>query len=274
MKKTILITGSTDGIGKLTAIKLAKDGHKIYLHGRNGSKLQNVIEEVKSESGNNAVEGFVADLSDLSAVNSLIDNVNEKITGLDVLINNAGIYKSSHPITKQGFDVRFMVNYLSPYLLTNKLLPLLKKGKSPRIINLSSAAQSPVSLKSLNGEGALSDQNAYAQSKLALTMWTMYLADQEKEITAIAVNPGSLLNTKMVKEAFGNHWSSANKGRDILYDLAVSEEYQNSSGKYFDNDKGDPKGMFSQAHADAYDVAKIEELIAKTNSIVGVSNNA
>jgi len=265
--KNILITGSTDGIGKLVAIKLAKDGHHICLHGRNESKLQDVIKEVKESTSNDSIESFVADFSDMSAVKSMAKDVKDRLSNIDVLINNAGIFKSANPLTSDGYDIRFAVNYFAPYLLTNLLLPSLKNSEAPRIINLSSAAQSPVNLHALQG-GALPDQVAYAQSKLALTMWSMHLAKEAKDITTISVNPGSLLNTKMVKEAYGKHWSSADKGRDILYDLSTSDEYQDDSGKYFDNDKGDPKGMFSKAHSDSYDVNKVEALIQKTEEIL------
>lgn len=268
MKKTILITGSTDGIGKLAAIKLAKDGHQIYLHGRNSEKLSNVISEVKKLSGNDNINGFVTDLSDLDAVREMTANINKEITRLDVLINNAGVFKSPVQQTKNGLDIRFVVNYLAPYLLTHELLPLLKKGTSSRIINLSSAAQASVSQQALLGKELLHPQQSYAQSKLALTMWSFHLAKSLDDIAVIAVNPGSLLNTNMVKEAYGRYWSSASKGGNILYDLAISEEYNGITGKYFDNDKGEEKGIFGNAHQDAYDEKRIEKLMQITNSMM------
>lgn len=264
--KTILITGSTDGIGKLVAIKLAKDGHQIFLHGRNPEKLKNVIEEVKQTSNNQNIDGFVADFSDLKAVSAMADEVNEKLSKLDVLINNAGIFKST-ATTKYG-DIRMVVNYLAPYLLTKKTITLLEKSNNARIVNLSSAAQSPVDVNAISGAEIFNVSAAYAQSKLALTMWSFDLAEKLVDTTVIAVNPGSLLNTRMANEAYGQHWSPADKGGNILYDLAVSEEYKNSSGKYFDNDKGDPKGHFAPAHPDAYDVSKIENLIKTTETVL------
>ena len=143
-------------------------------------------------------------------------------------------------------------------------MPLLERGSETRIINLSSAAQSPVSLEAVAGQEISNVNSAYAQSKLALTMWSFYLAKQQGNMTVIAVNPGSLLDTKMVAEAYGKHWSPATKGSDILYDLAVSDEYIGQTGKYFDNDKGNPKGAFGSAHPDAYDEDKIAALINKT----------
>jgi len=265
MKKTILVTGSTDGIGKLAAIKLAKDGHEVYVHGRNAEKLAKVIEEVKAESNNENVSGFIADFSDLDAVKQMAQQVNSQLAKLDVLINNAGVFNSPAALNKDGFDLRFVVNYFAPYVLTNELIALLRKGETPSIINLSSAAQSPVSYEVLAGKAEAGTRETYSQSKLALTMWSFDLAKKLSDIAVIPVNPGSLLNTQMVREAFGKFWSPADKGGDILYDLAVSEKYKGMTGKYFDNDKG----SFGDAHPDAYDETKIEKLIGTTDEILG-----
>ncbi len=268
MSKTILITGSTDGIGKLVAIKLAKEGHIVYIHGRNKEKLNKVITEVKEVSNNNNIDGFIADFSDMKAVRNMANNILEKLSKIDVLINNAGIFKSPVNKTIDGLDIRFAVNYFAPYILTNALLPLLKSGNETRVINLSSAAQSTVRIGALNGQATVNDSEVYAQSKLALTMWSFNLAKQLENVSVIAVNPGSLLNTRMANEAYGQHWSPATKGSDILYDLAISEDYKDCSGKYFDNDKGNPKGIFAKAHPDAYDEELISNLINKTKKIV------
>jgi len=264
MSKTILITGSTDGIGKLTAIKLAKDGHSLYLHGRNADKLEATIAEIKEISNNENIHGFVADFSDLKAVQKMAEEISSQISKIDVLINNAGIYGSSQSQNMEGLDLRMVVNYLAPYKLTNEILPVLKNGTATRIINLSSAAQSTVSKAVLMGEQQAMEQQTYAQSKLALLMWSFYLAEKEPDLQVIPVNPGSLLNTKMVKETFGHHNSEADKGANILYDLAVSDEYNGVTGKYFDNDRG----YFGNAHQDAYDQYKIDALISTTNDIL------
>ncbi|MEL6484571.1 MAG: SDR family NAD(P)-dependent oxidoreductase, partial [Bacteroidota bacterium] len=179
-------------------------------------------------------------------------------------INNAGVFKSKIAQNADNLDIRFAVNLFAPYLLTQKVLPLLKNSDAPRVINLSSAAQSAVELDALEGKKSLSTQEAYAQSKLALTMWSFYLAKQYDFLNVIAVNPGSLLNTRMVQEAYGQSWSPADKGAKILHQLALSKEYESSSGKYFDNDRG----VFAQAHADAYDAQKIEGLVQTMNKIV------
>lgn len=264
MKKTILITGSTDGIGKLAAIQLAKEGHEIYLHGRNSEKLTNIIAEIKELSHNEKIAGFVADFSSLDAVRKMAQQLNAQLPKIDVLINNAGVFKSPASHNQEGMELRFMVNYLAPYVLTSALIPLLNKSEEPRIINLSSAAQAPVSYDAITGKTQVSAQGAYAQSKLALTMWSFHLARNFPNITVIAVNPGSLLNTNMVREGYGTFWAPADKGADILYDLAISAKHQGATGKYYDNDKG----AFGQAHSDAYVDSKIDQLIQHTEKLL------
>lgn len=261
MIKTILITGSTDGIGKLAAFKMAKEGHRLALHGRNSEKLNLMIAELKKETGNDQIDGFIADFSELKDVQNMSSEINEKFATIDVLINNAGVFKSSQNLTKEGIDIRIVVNYYAPYLMTNLIIDKLRDSTDSRIINLSSAAQFSVSSEMLEGKISVSDQEAYAQSKLAILMWSFYLAKQEPDISVVALNPGSLLNTNMVREAYGKFWSPADKGADIIYDLALVKKPNELDGKYFDNDRG----AFGEAHSDAYDLDLINELIHKTN---------
>ncbi|MDO6438579.1 SDR family NAD(P)-dependent oxidoreductase [Cyclobacterium sp. 1_MG-2023] len=262
--RTILITGSTDGVGKLTALKLAKQGHQMLLHGRDSEKLADTILAIKDQTGNAKISGFVSDLSDFPSIEKMVVAISSEFNTIDVLINNAGVLISRIEQNQDNLDIRFAVNYLAPYLLTKGLLSLLKNSNSPRIINLSSAAQSTVSMDALAGKVQISSNAAYAQSKLALTMWSFALAKANPEIVTIAVNPGSLLNTKMALEAYGQHWSSADKGANILYELAISDQYADSNGKYFDNDIG----SFSHAHNDAYNEEKIDQLISETSKIL------
>lgn len=264
MIKSIFITGSTDGIGKLLALKLAKEGHRVYVHGRDKNKLKALVSEIRLSAKNDNIYGYEADFSDLKAVKSMTAQILKEVSHLDILINNAGIFKSPVERNKNGIDIRFVVNYLAPYLLTRELIPLLQKSLDPRIINLSSAAQSGISFEAMTGTAKVTANESYSMSKLAITMWSFHAARTLKDITVIAVNPGSLLNTKMVSEAFGHHWSPAEKGADILYELAISEKHKAMTGKYFDNDKG----RYADAHPDAYDREAIEALIDKTNKII------
>lgn len=268
MKKTILITGSTDGIGKEAAFKLAKDGHQILIHGRNPEKLQSCLAELKEATQADQIQGFVGDLSDISQIDQLCADIRKAVPKLDVLINNAGVFKSKVEKNSSGIDLRIAVNYIAPYYMTHQLLPILKASEEARIINLSSAAQETVSLDALAGRQSLSTQSAYAQSKLALTMWSFYLAKQVPDIGVIAVNPGSLLNTKMVREAYGKFWSPADKGANILHLLAVDKQFDQVTGKYFDNDIGNPLGRLGDAHPDAYNDDLIEAMVKATDQLI------
>ena len=267
MSKTILVTGSTDGIGLATAKMLVSLGHDVLLHGRNPSRLEGVEKALAALPGGGQVESYLADLSLMSNVEAFADEVVAKHTRLDVLINNAGVYNAADPVTRDGLDVRFAVNTVAPYLLTRRLLPLL--GTSGRVVNLSSAAQSPVDPKALAGQVSLSDSAAYAQSKLAITMWSREMAvDLEGEGPVIvAVNPGSLLGSKMVKQAYGVVGGDIGIGAGILCRAALDDEFATASGRYFDNDSG----RFASPHPDALDQRKsrqivraIEELLART----------
>lgn len=257
MKKTILITGSTDGIGLETAKMLVSAGHTVLLHGRNSAKLEDAAAALSALPGGGRVESYLADLSRMAEVEALATAVAERHNALDVLINNAGIFKTANAITEDGLDVRFVVNTLAPYLLTRRLLPLL--GPAARVINLSSAAQAPVDPDALAGRVRLADMPAYAQSKLALTMWSRHLALSlgENGPTIIAVNPGSLLASKMVKEGFGVAGNDISIGADILVRAALSDEFAAASGLYFDNDAG----RFASPHPDALDPGKAAAIV-------------
>jgi NAD(P)-dependent dehydrogenase (short-subunit alcohol dehydrogenase family) len=257
MKKTILVTGSTDGIGLATAKMLVSQGHTVLLHGRNPAKLADAEKTLSALPEAGHVETFVADLSRMGEVEALATSVAERHATLDVLINNAGVFRTPETRTPDGLDVRFAVNTIAPYLLTRRLLPLL--GTSGRVINLSSAAQSPVDLEALAGRTRLPDMDAYAQSKLALTMWSRQLALALKADgpVIVAVNPGSLLGSKMVKEGFGIDGADLRIGADILTRAALSDDFAAATGLYFDNDAG----QFAAPHSDALDPRKSEAVV-------------
>ncbi|BAY86570.1 oxidoreductase, short chain dehydrogenase/reductase family protein [Calothrix parasitica NIES-267] len=264
MQKTILITGSTDGIGLETAKLLASQGHNVLLHGRNPEKLEQVQKTLLELKGGGTVEIYVADLSLISNVEGLAKTVAEKQSKLDVLINNAGVYNATNPVTQDGLDVRFAVNTIAPYLLTQRLLPLL--GTSGRVINLSSAAQSTVQTEALTGRVKLRDGAAYAQSKLALTMWSRILGLSLKDSGPIivAINPGSMLGSKMVKQAFGVTGGDIRIGAEILTRAALTDEFKTASGKYFDNDSR----QFASPHPDVLDTGKCQEIASVIETVL------
>jgi len=265
MKKTILLTGATDGIGLETAKQLVAKGHTLLIHGRTEEKLAKTQDMLSGISGAGVIETYRADLSLLAEVEALASNAATNHSTVDVLINNAGVFSTPNPVTDSGFDIRFIVNTVAPYLLTRRLLPQLSSGS--RVINMSSAAQAPVNLAAFAGNGRLSDNAAYAQSKLAITMWSFHMAQElgNNGPMIVAVNPASMLGSKMVKEAYGVEGKGLDIGADILVRAALSDEFANASGLYFDNDIG----KFSNPHPDALDTSKTKKLVSAIEDVAG-----
>lgn len=258
MTKTILITGATDGIGLLTAEKLATEGHTVLLHGRSASKLEAAAKRVRGKT-----ETYIADLTKMVDVHAMAAEIRENHTQIDALINNAGILKAPKTVTADGYDIRFMVNTFAPYVLTRELLPIIAKGG--RIVNLSSAAQASIDLNALQGNKALDDMSAYAQSKLAITIWSQEMARELPDGPAvIAVNPGSLLASKMVKEGFGVAGNDLNIGANILIEAALGASFAGASGKYFDNDSR----RFAHPQAAAQDTGHVAAVMQGINDAV------
>jgi len=256
--KTILLTGATDGIGKLAARHLVEAGHRVLLHGRSADKLAAVASALGGET-----TSYVADLSRLDEVDAMAQQILADHAHLDVLINNAGVFKTARPRTADGQDVRFLVNTVAPYLLTRRLLPIL--GTAGRVVNLSSAAQAPVSTDALQGRARLGDMAAYAQSKLAITIWTRELAAQlPAGPLLVAVNPGSLLATKMVTEGFGVAGSDIGIGARVVVDAALGERFAGRSGQYFDNDAG----RFSDPHPAALNPGHARDVMAAIEAML------
>ncbi|MEZ9401758.1 SDR family NAD(P)-dependent oxidoreductase [Vibrio cyclitrophicus] len=265
MQKKIMITGATDGIGLETARMLAQQGHHILIHGRNPAKLNKVKTSLSRLSKNAVIESYIADLSSLADVKELAQQINSAYKQLDVLINNAGVYKVDKITTQDNLDVRFVVNTIAPYLLTQLLLPLF--DSSGRIVNLSSAAQAPVDLDLMTSSNAGElDGPIYAQSKLALTMWSISLAHKigANGPSIIPVNPASFLGSKLVKDAYGLEGNDLGIGADILSRAALSDEFSNASGKYFDNDSG----LFKDPHSDALDTDKNHKLVTTIDQLI------
>jgi len=270
--KKILITGSTDGIGKLTAGILARTGAEILIHGRDYEKVRKTVAEVSSETGNTAIEGLVSDLSSLDNVRRLAATVIEKHDKIDILINNAGIGfgkpGSPRETSADGFELRFAVNYLAPFLLTHLLLPALIAIPGGRVINIASIGQAPIDPDDLTVRSEYSGELAYCRSKLALIMFTFELAERLGKTagapTVNCIHPGTLLRTKMVMESFGYSMGEPDEGADAVSHLAISEKVSGASGKYFDRKKE------ARAHEQAYDANVRKKLWNESEKFAGL----
>jgi NAD(P)-dependent dehydrogenase (short-subunit alcohol dehydrogenase family) len=164
---TILVTGATDGLGRRVAQELAAMGATVLLHGRSPERLEATLEELQGQTGGEKARSYLADLSSLAAVRDLADRIFSEHDRLDVLVNNAGIIARERKESEDGHELTFAVNYLSHYLLTRLLLPLLKDSAPARIVNVASAGQSPLDFSNLMLERGYNAMKTYSQSKLA-----------------------------------------------------------------------------------------------------------
>jgi len=245
--KICLITGATDGIGKETARCLGKQNAQLILVGRNPEKGEKVQKKLIAITGNDQIDIMTADLSNMNAIQKLSAEIHKKYNKLNVLINNAGAFFSKREITDDGFEKTFALNHLGYFLLTKLLLDLIKKGKTPRIINVASGAHIGATLDfdNLQGKNDYSGWAAYKRSKLMNIMFTYKLAELLKD-TPITVNT---LHPGFVRTRFGDNNTgivgiglnlvkkigaiSIKKGAETSVFLATSPTVKGVSGKYF-----------------------------------------
>jgi NAD(P)-dependent dehydrogenase (short-subunit alcohol dehydrogenase family) len=233
--KTILITGSTDGIGKQTADELAKRGHHIIIHGRNRNRIDATVGELTGKYSKVKIDGIAADLSSLGNVVKLSEEIKQNYPHINVLINNAGVYSQKKTMTEDGYELTFAVNHLAHMLLTWLLLDAIEEPG--RIINVSSIAHQNGKLdwNNLNAEIRYDPYGAYALSKLANIIFTIELANRlknKKQITVNALHPG-VIDTKLLRAGFSIKGDTLEKGAETSVYLADSEEVANISGAYF-----------------------------------------
>lgn len=239
MSKTVLVTGATDGIGRETALELARRGCRVGVHGRNPKKVEEVV-QVLRRSGSPNAEGFVADFARLSDVRRLAEEVQARFDRLGVLLNNAGIFAQTRELTADGFESTFQVNHLAPFLLTSLLLPLLERSAPSRVVTVSSVAhqRGQLDFSNLQLERGFTGYGAYANSKLANVLFTFELARrlEGKQVTATCLHPG-VINTKLLREGFGAMGASAEQGAETSVYLALSPEVEGISGRYYASSK-------------------------------------
>ncbi|WP_100487796.1 SDR family NAD(P)-dependent oxidoreductase [Sporolactobacillus pectinivorans] len=252
-EQVIFVTGSTDGMGKQVAMDLARAGATVLLHGRNMEKGLTVKKEIIDATGSEKIKLYIADFLSIIEVGRLAAEIKADYSRLDVLINNAGIgfgdlNAKTSDLSRDGFELRFAVNYLAPFLLTCRLLPLLSKEPS-RVVNVASVGQSPIDLSNIMLERHYSPTRAYTQSKLALVAFTFELSERygTAERTFNCLHPGTYLDTKMVRESGIAPLGSIQSGSDAIEHLALSAELNGVTGKYFDQKSE------SRAERQAYD---------------------
>lgn len=237
--KIVLITGSTDGIGKQTALDLAEMGAFVIVHGRNEDKAMQTTEEVKQKTGNNNIEYVVGDLASLQQIGKMSEDIHQRFDKIDVLINNAGVFKTERELNADGFEKTFAINHLSYFLLTGLLLDLIKKSEYARIVNVASMAHGQeLDFDNLNAESYYDGYDAYARSKLCNIMFTYKLARMlsNTHIIANVLHPG-VISTKLLHVGFGSGGSALTQGSKTSVYLATSDEVEGISGKYFSNSR-------------------------------------
>jgi NAD(P)-dependent dehydrogenase (short-subunit alcohol dehydrogenase family) len=264
--KTALITGSTDGVGRMVAKRLGADGWRILVHGR--ARGQDVVAAIGKAGGD--AELLIADLSSLAEVRRLAGDVQCATSRLDLLINNAGTGSGGPQGVRQesadGHELRFAVNYLSGFLLTDLLLPLLKKSIPARIVNVSSAGQEAIDFADVMLTRKYGGLRAYKQSKLAQIMFTIDLAREldGSGITVNALHPATFMNTTMVRE-FSAPISTVEEGADAILNLAIAPDMAERSGLYFNGQRE------AEANRQAYDDRARQPLKALSRKLTGLA---
>jgi len=272
--QTIIITGSNSGIGKEAALNLARLGHRILMLCRDSEKSKQAQQEIVRQSGNENILLYPVDLSDQHSMRTTIEKVKSQYHAIDVLINNAGVYKAKRELTADGIEVTFAVNFLAPFILSERLSENLAAGGNGRIINVVSELykNGTVTLDDVMMESRYKANAAYANAKLATVLYTIELAKRirDKGITVNALHPGVLATNAfrdypdIIMKIVGLFLEHPQKGGERISYLAVSDEVQGTSGKYFF--KTEERELF--VPADEYE--KTEQLLESAQELTGI----
>ena len=266
--RAALVTGATDGVGRVVAKELAKDGWRVLVHGRDRGRGEALVQEIEKAGG--SATFLAADLASLAEVRRLAAEVRKTTDRLDLLINNAGIGTTGNAPGRQtsadGHELRFAVNYLAGFLLTHLLMPLLKASTPARIVNVASAGQQAIDFSDVMLTRQYSGAAAYRQSKLAQILFTVDLADELKGSGVIAntLHPSTYMNTTMVRQSGTSPISRVEDGAAAILQLAVSPALEGRSGLYFN--------VLSEARANpqAYDAAARRRLRTLSLELTGL----
>jgi NAD(P)-dependent dehydrogenase (short-subunit alcohol dehydrogenase family) len=257
-----MITGSTDGLGRELALRAAAQGARVIVHGRNAERGRAVVEEI-TKTGKGSARFYAADFSSLDEVRMLGQAILRDYDRIDVLVNNAGVLLSERQVSKDGHELHFAVNYLSAFLLTRTLLPRIVTAAPSRIVNVASVAQSPIDFDDVMLERPGRGGQGYGQSKLAMVMFALDLAEELKgqNVTVTALHPATMMDTSMVREA-------GMKARATVDEGAVAAMRQISgtvdSGQYYNGLQA------ARANAQAYDEAARARLRSLSMRLTGL----
>jgi NAD(P)-dependent dehydrogenase (short-subunit alcohol dehydrogenase family) len=271
-EQVILITGATDGLGKAVALQLARTGATLLLHGRDEARGQHTLEEIRAQTGNTRLQWYRTDFAALSQVRVLAERLTHEQKRLDVLVNNAGIGTTlpgggTRQESEDGYELRFAVNYLAPFLLTRLLLPTLRQSAPARIVTVSSAGQAPINFRDVMLEHHYDGVQAYSQSKLALVMFTFDLAEElaGTAVTANCLHPATYMPTKMVLAARGSSVSTIEEGVRATTHLITASELDQVSGRYFNGLRE------ARAESQAYDRQARRQLRQLSEQLTGLT---
>jgi NAD(P)-dependent dehydrogenase (short-subunit alcohol dehydrogenase family) len=245
IETVVLVTGSTDGIGKQTAIDLARAGAHVIVHGRSEEKAETAREEVVLESGSPRVSHAGFDLASLKAIRLGAGRLIERHPAIDVVVHNAGVYTRGRTVSADGYELNLAVNHLAPFYLTYLLRPVLDRaaaehGRPVRVVTVSSDAHGH---GRIGGEGPISNHvetgefdafTAYASSKLANILFAFELArrSDKKRLTSNCLHPG-VIDTKLLRAGFTAKGASTADGSATSVFLALSEAVDGVTGRYF-----------------------------------------
>jgi NAD(P)-dependent dehydrogenase (short-subunit alcohol dehydrogenase family) len=262
--KTVLITGSTDGLGRETARALAARGAHVIVHGRNADRGKALVDEI-TKSGKGSARFYAADFASLAAVRAFADTILANYPRLDLLVNNAGVLGGDAPrrTSSDGHELHFAINYLAGFLLTERLLPRLRASTPARIVNVASRAQQPIDFNNVMLETGYNGGRGYAQSKLAQITYTKDLSERLKGsgISVYALHPASMMNTTMVRDIGASPRSTVEEGlASVLHAIDATDA---PSGTYFNGQ------VVASPHAQAMDTAAQAKLRALSQQLTG-----
>jgi NAD(P)-dependent dehydrogenase (short-subunit alcohol dehydrogenase family) len=268
--KTILITGSTDGLGRAVAKRLAAAGAHVLLHGRNRERGEKLVQEIRA-AGKGAATFYQADLASLAEVRGLAQAILRDHDRIHVLVNNAGVGSgpnmNERAVSADGHELRFAVNHLAGFLLTYLLLPAIEKAAPARIVNVSSLGQQPIEFDDVMLERGYDGGRAYRQSKLAQIMFTLDLAQElaGKNVTVTCLHPATFMDTTMVRLNNVKPISTVDQGADAVIKLAAADAVEGESGLFFDSLEE------SRANEQAYDARARKQLRELSRRLTGLA---